>query len=337
MNAVVRYYLGRLMFYAVVLVVAFAVVFLFLRLMPGDPMDIFLAQLEEMGVRVEGEAGTVQLYRERFGLDEGLFTQYLLTMGNYLRGDFGVSLMNFGEPVANMILVRLPWSLFLLGLASTLAWLLGLVGGTLAGWFRDTRLARWVYNFGIGPAQVPQFVVALLLVLAFPFALGWFPTGGAYRPGLTPALELEFIRSAFYHAILPAMSLVLVSMFAWLLTTRALTISAMGDDYMLYAEAKGLSKLRILYRYVLRNTLLPQVTSFALSLAFIVNGFYLVEWIFRYPGVGSLLVTAVGARDFNVVQGIVLLTIVAVLLANLVVEMLNPLIDPRVRTGAERE
>jgi peptide/nickel transport system permease protein len=333
-KAVAIYYAGRILYYVVVLLLAFSIVFFFLRLMPGDPMDVFIAALTEQGIRIEGEAGTVQLYREQFGLDEGLFTQFVLTMQRMLfAGDLGISSMNFGAPVEQLILVRLPWSVFLLGFAATMAWILGLIAGTLAGWFRETRAADWLYNFGIGPAQVPGFIVALMLVMIFPFGLGWFPTGGAYRAGLSPGLDPEFILSALHHAILPAMSMVLVGVFGWMLTTRALTIAILGDDYILYAEAKGLSKLRILYQYVLRNTVLPQVTAFALGLAVIVNGAYLVEWIFRYPGVGTLLISAINARDFNLVQGIVLLTIVAVLVANMIVDLLNPLIDPRIRTG----
>ena len=333
MNKVLTYYISRLVNYLIVMVVAFSIVFFFLRLMPGDPVDIYLRSMEQMGYRIEGGAQIVQAYKEKFGLDQSLGVQYVKTLQRiFLNRDFGPSLMAYPQPVESLIMLRLPWSIWLLGVATVLAWILGVLAGTVVGWKRGTRLDSIAYSLAISLAQVPQYLVALLLVLLFPYMLGIFPAGGAYGAHVTRGLNLAFIASVLYHTILPALSIILVSAFFWLLTTRALTVSILGEDYILFAEAKGLPKLKILNRYILRNTLLPQVTGFAISLAFVVNGFYLIEWIFRYPGVDHRGVAAVGQRDFNVVQGIIFLSIFTVLTANFIVDLIYPLIDPRIRT-----
>jgi len=182
-------------------------------------------------------------------------------------------------------------------------------------------------------SQIPYYLVALLLVMVLAYLLGVFPTRWAFSPTITPTLSLEFIVDVLYHATLPALSLILVSAFGLLISTRALTITILGEDYILFAQAKGLKKIKILNRYVLRNVLLPQVTGLAMALGFIVNGFYLIEWIFSYPGIGTLLVQAIPALDYNTIQGIILISIFTVLTANLIIDIIYPLIDPRIRTG----
>jgi peptide/nickel transport system permease protein len=334
MSRVAAYYASRVLMYAFVGLAAFTIVFFFLRLMPGDPVTAYLDSLRSMGINRRGGTEVADAYAARFGLEGDLLTQYLSALRRtFLEGDLGVSLMGYPDNVESLIALRLPWSIWLLGVSTLMAWVIGLVAGTMLGWFRGTVAERLVYNLAICFAQVPQYLLALFLVLTLAFGLSWFPTGGAYSAAVRRGFTTDFVGSVVYHSILPILSIVAVAGFFWLLTTRALTISVLGEDYVLFAEAKGLRRIRVLRRYVLRNTILPQVTAFAISLAFIVNGFYLIEWVFRYPGVGTLLVTAVGQRDFNVVQGIILLSIFIVLGANFVVELLNPLIDPRIRSG----
>lgn len=334
---VATYYASRVLMYAFVALTAFTIVFFFLRLMPGDPVTSYLDSLRQMGIRVEGATATADAYAARFGLEGNLLAQYVSALQRtFLEGDLGVSLMSYPNNAESLIVLRLPWSIWLLGVSTVIAWVLGLAAGTLLGWFRGTAGERFLYNVAICFAQIPQYLLALFLVLVLAFGLGMFPAGGAYSAGVMRGFTVEFVASALYHSVLPALSVVTVAGFFWLLTTRALTVSVLGEDYILFAEAKGLTRMRMLRRYVLRNTILPQVTAFAISLAFIVNGFYLIEWVFRYPGVGTLLVDAVGQRDFNVVQGIILLSIFIVLVANFVVDLLNPLVDPRIRSGAGR-
>jgi len=188
-------------------------------------------------------------------------------------------------------------------------------------------------NVAIVVSHMPFFFMSFLLLLMLGYGLAVLPTRGAYDVLTTPGLNLEFISGLLKHAILPAGSLVLVSASGWMLSTRAVVIGVLGEDYLLFAEAKGLPRLRILLRHILRNALLPQVTALGISLGFVVNGSYLVEWIFAYPGVGMLFVQAASLRDLNVMQGVVLMSVFAVLFANLIVDLTLPLLDPRVLQG----
>jgi peptide/nickel transport system permease protein len=155
--------------------------------------------------------------------------------------------------------------------------------------------------------------------------------GGAYSPLIEKGFNLRYIIDLLYHAFLPAMSLILVYTFGTMISQRALVINILGEDYIKLAEAKGLKSNRLISRYILRNTLLPQTTGLALSLGFIVNGFFLIEWIFNYPGIGRLFMTAIRQMDYNVLMGITVNTMFWVLTANFIIELLYPLIDPRIR------
>jgi len=243
------------------------------------------------------------------------------------------SFLNFPNSAQSLIMQRLPWSIWFLGLSVLIAWGIGVVAGTLVGWKRGTKFDSAIFTFALCMSQIPPYLVALLLVLGLAYVLGLFPTRWAFSPTMMPTLSLEFIGDVLYHAALPALSNVLVVAFGWLVSTRALTITILGEDYLLFAQAKGLRKLKVMNRYVLRNVLLPQVTGLAMSLGFIVNGFFLIEWIFSYPGIGTLLVQAIPALDYNTIQGIILISIFAVLTANLIIDIIYPLIDPRIQTG----
>jgi len=274
----------------------------------------------------------IDVYKQKFGLDKDLLTQYL----NYLRQlflefDFGPSFINFPHSAKELIISRLFWSIGLLSISTIIAWVIGLIAGTLVGWKRGSKLDSALFTLALCMSRIPLYLSALLLVLVFAYVLGVFPLKWAYSPTLAPSLNLEFVLDVIHHATLPALSLILVVAFGWLISARAITITILGEDYLLFAQAKGLKKVTILYRYVLRNTLLPQVTGLAMSLGSIVNGFYLIEWIFSYPGIGSLLTLALSALDYNTIQGITLISIFAVLTANLIVDIIYPLVDPRIR------
>lgn len=334
--SVLRYLLKRFLIYILTILLAFSVVFFFLRLIPGDPVSRFVTSIEQFyGVKIPATAEIIQDYKRKFGLEGDLFTQYI----SYLRRvffelDFGPSFLSFPTPSQVLIMRALPWSIGLLSVSTVLAWILGLVSGTFVGWKRGTKLDSVLYTFALGVSQIPYYLLALLLVMFLSYTLGIFPTKWAYSPTLTPGLNLAFILDVIYHALLPSLSLVLVATFGWLISSRAMTITILGEDYMLFAQAKGLKKARMLNRYVLRNILLPQVTGLAMSLGFIVNGFLLIEWIFVYPGIGMLLAQAIPALDYNTIQGITLISIFTVLTANLIIDLLYPLIDPRVTQGS---
>lgn len=332
---VLRYIVKRVLIYAVTMLVAFSIVFFFLRLIPGDPVSRFTRQIEDRySFRIENTKEIIDEYKRKFGLEGDLLTQYVSYLRRvFLEFDFGPSFLNFPNSAQSLIMRRLPWSIGFLAIATMIAWVIGIAAGTLVGWGRDTKIGSALFTFALCMSQIPYYLVALVLVLVFAYMFGIFPLRGAFAATMTPALSLEFIADVIYHATLPALSLVLVSSFAWLISTRALTISVLGEDYLQFAQAKGLGKIKIMNRYVLRNVLLPQVTALAMSLGFVVNGFYLIEWIFTYPGIGTLLIQAVPTLDYNTIQGIILISIFTVLTANLIIDVMYPLVDPRIKTG----
>lgn len=330
-----RYIAKRALIYVITMLVAFSVLFFFLRLIPGDPVSRFVRDIElRYSYRIENTQEIIDAYKERFGLNGDLLTQYISYMRRvFLEFDFGPSFLNFPTPAQNLIWRRLPWSIGFLGVATLMAWVIGIAAGTLVGWKRGTKLDSAIFSLALCMSQIPYYLVALLLVLLFAYVLGTFPPRWAFSPTVTPGLNLEFIASVLKHATLPALSLILVQVPSWVISTRALTISILGEDYLLYAQAKGVKKVRLLNRYVLRNILLPQLTGLAMSLGFVMNGFFLIEWIFSYPGIGTLLVQAIPVLDYNTIQGIALISIFTVLSANLIIDVLYPLVDPRIRTG----
>jgi peptide/nickel transport system permease protein len=219
----------------------------------------------------------------------------------------------------------------LLGLSALFAWALGLVLGAVVGWRRDKRVAEWVTNFAIAFSHVPYYLVAVMMVFFFAYRLAWLPPTSAYDPGIPKAFTLEFILSVVRHGTLPALSIVFIGVCNSMILTRMLIVTTLGEDYLVFADAKGLRPWHILTQYALRNCYLPQVTALGISLGTIFNGNVLVEQLFKYPGLGNLLVQAIGILDYNTIQGIVALTIFGVLTANLIIDLLLPTLDPRVK------
>ena len=331
---ILLYIAKRTILYVITLFISFSVVFLFLRLIPGDPITRYLRMLEQRYSYSTEMLDIVQKWKANLGLEGDLFTQYSRYMQNvFLRLDLGPSFVAFPTPVQNLILARLPWTIALLGVATLISWSIGTLAGIILGWKRGTKFDSTLFTIALCMSQVPYYIAATFLVLLLAYVFPIFPSRYAFSPGVQIKLSLEFIANVIYHSFLPALSIVLTSAFGWLISARFLTISIIGEDYLLFAQAKGLKSSRVLNRYILRNALLPQVTGLAMSLGFIVNGAYLVEWVFSYPGVGGLLQYAINLVDYNTIQGIILMSIFTVLTANLIMDLIYPLIDPRIRLG----
>jgi peptide/nickel transport system permease protein len=274
-----------------------------------------------------GEA-IIARYKQMFGLDQDLQTQYFSWLREvFLHLNFGPSIINFPTTSQELVARALPWSIGLLSTTTIIAWGIGICLGILAGWRRGKILDNITLTYSLLISQIPYYILALIMVSFFGYGLGWFPVGGIM---VTPAMTLEFLTEVLHYSILPALSLILVNSCYWAISSRALTVVVLGEDYLRYAEAKGLSKTRLLFRYVLRNTLLPQVTGLAMSLGGVVGGMYFVEWIFQYPGVGRLFMQAVNFLDYNTIQCVTFVSILVVIMANFLMEILYPLIDPRV-------
>jgi peptide/nickel transport system permease protein len=332
-HPLLAYAVRRFGLYLVELWGALTIAFFFFRLMPGDPIQTLIQSLQQNYVyNQQASEEIIARYQHEFGLDGNIFTQYLKYMNNLvLHGDMGPSLINYPTPAQDVILRALPWTIGLLGIAAVLSWVLGIIVGGIAGWRRGKLGSSIITNLSIALAHVPFFFVALILVYVFAYTLGWLPARSAYDSNINPGLSLAFIGSVLKYGLLPGLSIVGIGAMGWILSTRMLMVPVLGEDYLVYAEAKGLKPWRILTRYALRNCYLPQVTAFGISLGFIFNGNVLVEQLFNYPGLGTTLVTAIQQLDFNTILGVTNIAIFSVLTAVLLLDLLLPLLDPRVK------
>ena len=328
-----RYILKRLVTYVITLVLAFTVVFLISHLAPGDPIGAILTQMSLRGQQIPDGAKLVEAYRKMFGLEGSLFHQYLSYILQALQGNFGLSLAFFPTPVMQLIGRALPWTIGLLTVTVILSWVLGNLIGGLIGWYKSSKINMIIAGISLVLSRIPYYVLAVVLILVLAYYLPIFPSSGAMSMGTVPRFTLGFILNLIRHAALPALSIILASLGGWVIGMRSLMINIEGEDYLMFAEAKGLKRSAIMMKYAMRNALLPQVTGLALSLGYIVSGALLTEAIFAYPGIGNLFITALGLNDYNLIQGMTLLIIFTVLTANLVIDLLYPLIDPRIRYG----
>jgi peptide/nickel transport system permease protein len=229
-----------------------------------------------------------------------------------------------------MIRRSIPWTLGLLSLATIISFILGNAVGALLAWRRTPGLAKALLPLTLTFTSIPPFMLGILLLYVFAFGLDWLPFAGAYERGLRPSLDWGFALSVLKHGTLPALAVVLATMGFWALGMRGMMITTDGEDYMILAQAKGLRSSRVFWLYGMRNALLPQVTALALSLGGIAGGAVIVEYIFTYPGMGYLLYQGIVNTDYTLIQGIVFMLIVGVALAVFIIDLIYPLIDPRI-------
>ncbi|MGP9693800.1 ABC transporter permease [Brachybacterium sp. AOP25-B2-12] len=324
-----RYLARKLGLYAFIAWAALTLNFLIPRLMPGDPVSLLL-ESSQGAIDPEAKAAIAEAY----GIsDDPLIVQYGHYLAGLLRLDLGLSISQYPVPVTDIIARALPWTLGLVGVATIVSFLLGTFLGVVLAWRRGT------WSDHVLPAltflnAIPYFWMALILVLVLSVTLGIFPNAGGYERILFPGWNLEFVGSVIYHALLPAITIVLGSFAGWVLSMRNMTVTVLGEDYVSMAEAKGLPHRQVLFGYAARNAILPSITGFALSLGAVVGGSMLTEVIFNYPGVGYTLFTAVQTQDFALMQGLFLIISLTVIAANLLADIAYVFLDPRTRQGA---
>ncbi|HEY3057579.1 MAG TPA: ABC transporter permease [Chloroflexota bacterium] len=278
---------------------------------------------------------TPELSRPRGGiarelrLDQPLLTQYTAYLNDLVHLDLSYSLSSYPSRVADVIGAAIPWTVVLLGTTSLVSWALGTLLGAALALPRQARVARLVFPPLMMLSAAPYFITGMLLLYVFAFRMRWFPIGGGYELGTMPDLSPEFGLNVMQHAVLPALSIIIASIATWGISMRSLIVSLHGEDFMLFADAKGLRASTIFVRYAIRNALLPQVTGLGIALGQIVSGALLVEAVFRYPGLGGLLLRAVLTKDYLLEQGIVLIVVVSIALATLLLDLAYPLLDPR--------
>lgn len=324
-----RYLARRLGFYLLAFWASITLNFMLPRFMPGDPISRMMSRSSN---QLSSEQ-TAQLYK-LFGLDERpLWQQYFGYLNDVLHGRMGISISRFPTPVSEVIGGQIGWTLLLGGTALIIAALLGSLLGILAAWRRGGFIDSVLPPILIFIGSFPYFWLAMAALYVGGVQHDWFPARHAFADGLTPGFNALFIESVAIHLVLPALTIVLVSIGGWMLGMRNSMIATNADDYITMAEAKGLRPSRIILRYAARNAMLPSVTSFGMSLGFIVGGALLTETVFAYPGVGYQLLAATQGLDYPLMQGLFLIITGAVLLANFLIDIVYVRLDPRVRVN----
>jgi peptide/nickel transport system permease protein len=322
-----HYLLRRLSFYLIAFWVAITVNFLLPRLLPGNPIDYFMMRYQN---QLAANPHLLDSLRPAFDFKhQSLLSQYFEYLRNLAHLDFGVSYSQFPTPVNTLIGQALPWSLFLAGLATVLAFTIGTFLGIVAAWRRGGKVDVVVTPFTMFTQSFPAFFVAMIILYFVGVQYGLFPINHAYGENTQPGLNLPFMVSALRHAAMPVIALLLASIGGWLLGMRSVMINTLSEDYISMAQAKGLTNRRIMLMYAARNALLPQVTSFAIVLGYAITSLVLIENVFAYPGLGYLMVTSVQATDYPLMQAIFFLLTVGMLAANLIADLLYALLDPR--------
>jgi peptide/nickel transport system permease protein len=327
-----RWFARRLVFYVFAIWVALTINFLLPRLMPGSPISGLLAHLNPS--QLAANPGIVQTYEALLGGGHhSIWQDYVTYLGRVAHFDFGLSTSNYPTPVSEVIGRTLPYSIFLVGVAFLLSFVLGTAVGMVAAWRRGRFVDSWIVPGFMVLGAFPAFFTSLLGLYIFGLKLHWFPIQHAYDTGLSPGLNWTFLSSAFRHAQLPM--LVILAAFAggWVLNMRTVMINTISEDYVTLAQAKGLRDRRVMTRYAGRNAILPPLNGFAALFASAVGGLVFIEYVFSYPGAGLTLQQAVLGNDYPLAQALLVVLSVCVIFANLLMDVLNLVLDPRLRAA----
>jgi peptide/nickel transport system permease protein len=330
---VLGYLLPRIGQWAIVIIIGVTVTFIIPRMSPNDPVERQIGQMMTTGAQVDPAAviHMREALTEMYGLKGSAWQQYFAFWGRLLRADLGPSLSTFPTPVTLLISRAMPWTLGLLMTSVLISWVIGNVLGGLASYYPRSRIMSVIDVLSQAVRPIPYYVMALVMLIMFAYVVKIFPFGGAYPPGTHVALTPQFVGTVIKHSALPALSLVTVGMGSWFLGMKSLTSNIISEDYVVYAETAGLRERKILFNYVMRNALLPQITGLGLQLGSLFSGALIMEVVFGYPGMGTLMFQAVLANDYSLIMGIAIFSVVGVATAVLILDLIYPLFDPRVR------
>lgn len=332
------YVIGRIVKAFLTIFVVASATFFLVRLLPGNPVDVYInAQIAQYGMSYD-EAASQAAGLFSFDPNEPLAVQYAAFLGNLVQGDLGDSLLSPGSSVLTLIGSYLPWTLFSVGIALIISFVVGIALGMLMAYRRGGWIDHVLTTIASLTHSIPNYLLAMLIVVFFGVQLEWLPITdmrGAYSPGVTPNFSFDFISDALFHASLPITAYVLTTVGSWMLVMKSSTVETLGEDYVTVARARGLTDRRIQTAYVGRNAVLPLFSQLAIALGFVVGGSILVEQVFQYQGIGFLLFEAVKRRDYPILQGILLVITVAVVVANLLADLLYSRLDPRIRIAGK--
>jgi peptide/nickel transport system permease protein len=327
----IDYVLKRVGFFLLIVWLAATLNFFIPRLSGQNPVRERLIEQAVLGGYVHtGMKEMVEEYERKFGLDQPLYVQYFRYMSDLMRGEFNYSIANYPRTVGEMMAEALPWTIGLLVITTLLSFTLGTLLGAFMAWPRAPKFLNYVLPPLLALHALPYYLFGLVLMYFLAFKAGLLPIFGGYTPGIIPSWTPAFWLDVAQHAILPAMSILLVSVGGWALTMRAMVVTVQGEDFITFADAKGLLDRTIFLRYAVRNTLLPQATALALALGQIMAGAILVEVVFAYPGIGGVLFNAIRQADWFLIQGVVFALIVTIGLATLILDLVYPILDPRI-------
>ena len=332
MSAYAAYLAKRLGQFVLVVFIGINLAYVVTHAIPIDPVEQSISVVTSFGnTAPEAIEQMRQSLKELYGMGGSGWEQYVTFWSRVLRADFGPSLSAFPTPVSSLIRRALPWTMGLLVVSTLLTWVIGNLLGGLAGYYQKSRSLKLMGVVAMALQPIPYYIIALMLLIVFGFLWPVLPITGGSAMSLPQGWTWAFVVSVLKHSILPALSLILIGVGSWFLGMRSLVSNIVTEDYVTYAELAAVDRTRVLSSYVMRNALVPQVTGLAMSLGGVFNGAIITEKVFGYPGVGTLLVDAVYAGDYGLVLGVTTISIIAVSVGVLVIDLLYPLLDPRVQ------
>ncbi|MDR9772736.1 ABC transporter permease [Rhizobium hidalgonense] len=332
MTSYLIFVLKRFGQFLLVVFLGVTITFFVTHLTPIDPVEESIGAITQMG---QSDPNAIELMRqslrELYGMQGSIWQQYVHFWLRLATGDLGPSLSAFPTPVSTIILRSLPWTIGLMTVSTLITFVLGNAIGALAGYYRKDMVLKAVSLVFIALLPIPYYILAFVLLIVFGFIWPVLPINGGYEMNANLDLSFALVFDILKHSILPALSLILVGAGSWLIGMRALVSNIITDDYVVFAELGGVPKRKILRSYIARNAMVPQFTGLAMSLGAIFNGTVITEIVFGYPGIGNLLIEAVHAGDYSLVLGLSALSIVGVAAAVFIIDILSPLIDPRIK------
>ncbi len=329
-----KFMLKRLGFYAVAFWGAITLNFFLPRLMPGNPVQMYLSELAQSGSKID--PAVIASIEKMFGYSssEPLIVSYFNYIGSILQGDWGVSFYYYPLTVTEAVSRGLTWTVFLMSIALIIGFIINNLLGILAAWKRGGAFDTGVTVGGQFLANIPSVVTAIALLFALCYT-GLFPLGYAVTPLFEPANTIEYIQDVLYHAFVPITAIVITGL-GGIMGMRGNMINQLGDDYITMGIAKGLPEKKIMFSYAARNSLLPVITTLAMQIGSLLGGSLIIEQIFNYPGLGSVMVSAISNRDYPLMQGILLMTTILMLSANIIADFAILFLDPRTRRQSSK-
>jgi peptide/nickel transport system permease protein len=335
MPAYFNFAIKRLWQFVLVVFIGINIAYVITHVTPIDPVEQSISAVTSFGnTSPEAIADMRRSLQELYGLKGDWIEQYISFWRRILQADFGPSLSAFPAPVTSLIARALPWTFGLLAFTTLVSWSVGNLLGALAGYYRNNRSLKFFGVLAMALHPVPYYIVALSLMIVFGFIWPVLPITGGSAMDVQQGWNWQFVASVFHHSVLPALSLIMIGIGSWFLGMRSLVSNIITEDYVVYAEIGGVAQSRMMGSYIIRNALAPQVTGLAMSLGGIFNGAVITEKIFGYPGLGTLLVDGVYAGDYGLVLGVTSIAIIGVSLSVLVIDLIYPLIDPRVQVAS---